>query len=254
MAQGRMLRKDVCESDSFAALKDSKAQLLCCLLTPWWDDHGKMIGDPQWIKGNIVRKLRQFTEKEIIRCLELIDKCLDVQWWVDEKSNKWLYWSKFDNYQTISQEKKTKDNLPSPKIPKNPQESSSISIREDKKKIREGEIGDFFNYFTLKTKKSLKLTPDRKAIIEKRLNDGRTLEELKQAVDNFVNDDWPDRHKFLDIVYCIGIRNKIDNLDKWLNAKPKKTEPKPDPACNICQGTGKIPDGQLKGAVCMCVK
>jgi uncharacterized phage protein (TIGR02220 family) len=244
MAQGRMLRKDICESDSFATLKDSNAQLLCCLLTPWWDDHGKMIGDPQWIKGNIVRKLGQFTEKEIIRCLELIDKCLDVQWWSDEKGNKWLYWSKFDNYQTISEEKKTKDNLPSPKIPKNPQESSSTS-RSISRSIsrREGEIGDFFNYFLLKTKKTLKLTSERKAIIEKRLNEGRTLEELKQAVDNFINDDWQDRHKYIDIVYCLGVRNKVDNLDKWLMKKvPKKYQR--DPLCKACDKDGLLPDGK----------
>jgi len=94
---------------------------------------------------------------------------------------------------------------------------------KDKNKNNESVI-EFFNYFLLKTKKSLKLTPERKAIIEKRLNEGRTLEELKQAVDNFVLDDWPERHKFIDIIYCIGIRNKIDNLDKWLNIKPKKIE------------------------------
>ena len=138
MAQGRMLRKDICESDSFTGLNDTKAQLLCCLLTPWWDDHGKMIGDPQWIKGNIVRKLKQFTEKEIIRCLELINKCLDVQWWTDEKGNKWLYWGKFNNHQTISKEKMTKDNLPSPKIPKNPQKTSVIREVEVNISRREG--------------------------------------------------------------------------------------------------------------------
>jgi len=138
VAQGRMLRKDICESNSFASLKDTRAQLLCCLLTPWWDDHGKMIGDPVWIKGNIVRKLAIFTQNEISRCLGLIDKCLDVQWWEDEKGCKWLYWSKFDNHQTISQEKKTKDILPSPKIPKNPQKSSSTREVEVKRSRREG--------------------------------------------------------------------------------------------------------------------
>ncbi len=142
MAQGRMLRKDICESDSFAELKDSKAQLLSCLLTPWWDDHGKMIGDPGWIKGNIVRKLKQFTINEISRCLSIIDSHLDVQWWTDEKGNKWLYWNKFDKHQTISQEKKTKDNLPSPKIPKNPQKTSAT--REEKR--REVEVEEKISY------------------------------------------------------------------------------------------------------------
>jgi len=85
-------------------------------------------------------------------------------------------------------------------------------------------VTEFFDYFLLKTKKSLKLTPERKMIIERRLKEGRTLEQLKQAVDNFILDDWQDRHKFTDIVYCIGVRNKIDNLDKWLNIKTKPKE------------------------------
>ena len=103
-------------------------------------------------------------------------------------------------------------------------------------------IVDFFDYFLLKTKKSLKLTIERRALIEKRLQEGRTLTELKQAVDNFVQDDWIDRHKFMDLVYVIGIRGRIDNLDKWLNVKPKKPEPKPQPTCDVCQGTGYTPE------------
>ena len=112
-----------------------------------------------------------------------------------------------------------------------------IEVVADKSKIRVLEVDkevdkdknskcvtEFFNYFLLKTKKSLKLTSERKVIIEHRLKEGRTLEQLKQAVDNFILDDWQDRHKFIDIVYCIGIRNKVDNLDKWLNNKPKKKE------------------------------
>lgn len=31
-------------------------------------------------------------------------------------------------------------------------------------------------------------------------------------------------------------------------------KPKSDPNCNICQGAGRIPDGELKGATCMCVR
>ena len=146
MAQGRMLRKDICESDSFSALLDSNSQLLLCLLTVWWTDHGKMIGEEEWVKGNVVRKLKQFTLKEIGRCLQNIHNNTDVQWWIDEKGNKWLYWPRFDNHQTISAEKKRKDIYPSPKIPKKAQGnapitltlSRTLSIREPK---HEGEGG-----------------------------------------------------------------------------------------------------------------
>ncbi len=133
-----MLRKDVCESNSFAKINNSNAQLLFILLTPWWDDYGKMIGDPIWIQGNIVRKLPQFNIKVINWCLLRISECADVVWWTDEKGNKWLHWKKFASHQTISDEKRHKDSLPSPKIPKNPQESSVIRRREVKIRRREG--------------------------------------------------------------------------------------------------------------------
>jgi len=82
------------------------------------------------------------------------------------------------------------------------------------------DVTSFFNYFSLKTKTALKLDSTRSAIIRKRLTN-HSLDELKRAVDNFILDDWADRKKFIDIVYCIGIRNKIDNLERWLNYKPK---------------------------------
>jgi phage replication O-like protein O len=82
-------------------------------------------------------------------------------------------------------------------------------------------IADFFSYFLLKTKKQFKLTATARTLIRQRLNDGFTIAQMKQAVDNFILDDWPERQKHLDLVYCIGVRNKIDNLEKWLNYKPK---------------------------------
>ncbi|MDI6606519.1 MAG: hypothetical protein QME65_05220 [Candidatus Omnitrophota bacterium] len=113
---------------------------------------------------------------------------------------------------------------------------------------------EFFAYFLFKTGKTLKLTPERSAIIEKRLKDGRTLEELKKAVDNFTSDDWQDRHNFIDIIYCVGVRNKVDNLDKWINFKPKPGRyiPQPKKDCSVCNGTGKISVGPHKGSQCFC--
>lgn len=190
MAKGRMLNKEINESDSFSNINDSNAQLLCCLLTSWWDDHGKMIGDEEWIKGNVVRKLKQFTLKEINKCLNLIQDNTDVQWWQDEKGNKWLYWPKFNNHQTINEEKKTKDKLPSPKFPKIPQEtagdspqqvedkykiSRSRSIREDK-----GLITDIISDLNFVLGTSYKPSSSKtQELINVRVKEGFTLEDFK---------------------------------------------------------------------------
>jgi len=89
--------------------------------------------------------------------------------------------------------------------------------------IQSNVIQGFFEYFLLKTKKAFTLTPARATIIASRLKT-HTIEQLKQAVDAFVLDTWADRHKYMDVVYCIGIRNKVDNLERWLNVPVKKKE------------------------------
>ncbi len=89
------------------------------------------------------------------------------------------------------------------------------------------EIAEFFNYFLLKTKRKFILTPTNRTLIKKRLADSFTFEQMKQAVDNFSQDDWADRKKYGDLLYCIGIRDGIDNLQKWMNYTPKPKAIKP---------------------------
>lgn len=86
---------------------------------------------------------------------------------------------------------------------------------------RRAYMAEFFAYFCEQTKQKLVFNDERKRVVEGRYKEKRSLQELKTAVDNFIKDDWADRHKYMDVVYCIGIRNKIDNLEKWLNSKPK---------------------------------
>jgi hypothetical protein len=70
--------------------------------------------------------------------------------------------------------------------------------------------------------KGLKLTDIRKRIIDQRLfKDKISIEDLKKAITNFSKDEWEDRGKYCDIVYAIGIRNKVDNFAKWINYVPK---------------------------------
>lgn len=95
--------------------------------------------------------------------------------------------------------------------------------RIDKNRIEyiKGSVTDFFEYFKATTNQpKIKLTPDNTELIKKRLQEGYSMEDLKQAVDNFSKDKWEDRGKFMGLVYCIGKqRGKGDNLEKWLNAK-----------------------------------
>jgi len=82
---------------------------------------------------------------------------------------------------------------------------------------------EFFDYFLLKTKKKFKLTPARAALIDKRLKT-HSIDQLKQAVDAFILDTWEDRHKYMDLVYCIGTIRGVDKLEGWLNVPIKKKD------------------------------
>ena len=98
----------------------------------------------------------------------------------------------------------------------------SHKVKESKvkeSKVKESKVNTLvdciFSYFCEKANRKLTLSTDRKKILHDRVKEGATLEDMKKAVDNFMHDDWPDRHKYLDIVYCFGIRNKINNYEKW---------------------------------------
>ena len=94
-------------------------------------------------------------------------------------------------------------------------------------KVKESKVNtyvqEFFDYFNLKNKTKLRINDKREKIIESRLRT-HSLIDLKRAVDNFSQDTWADRHKYCDIVYCIGIRNGVDNLERWLNVNQQTNQ------------------------------
>jgi uncharacterized phage protein (TIGR02220 family) len=94
--------------------------------------------------------------------------------------------------------------------------------KEEKgKEILNSQIAEVFNYFNTTLNKRLKLDSPREAIIRTRLMEGIEVEDLKHAILNFSKDDWVDRKKYVDIVYAIGRRSKVDNFEKWFNFAPK---------------------------------
>lgn len=106
---------------------------------------------------------------------------------------------------------------------------SSSKVKESKGKERKDtqpQVLEFLEYFNQKTGKNLSLTDARKKIINDALK-FNSINKLKQAVDNFSKDEWPDRRKYMDIIYCIGTIRGINNLDKWATEQPKNAWVKP---------------------------
>ena len=107
--------------------------------------------------------------------------------------------------------------------------ATTIAVKESKgkeSKDTQPQVLEFLEYFNQKTGKNLSLTDARKKIINDALK-FNSINKLKQAVDNFSKDEWPDRRKYMDIIYCIGTIRGINNLDKWATEQPKNAWVKP---------------------------
>ncbi len=89
-----------------------------------------------------------------------------------------------------------------------------------KAELRE-KVFEYYRAKIWKGNKQRKMNDTRKRLIDKRVNENYTWEEIKRAIDNFSQDDYERRDEFNDIVYCFGIRNGEDKFEKWLN-KPNK--------------------------------
>ncbi|HDY68989.1 MAG TPA: hypothetical protein ENH85_14515 [Candidatus Scalindua sp.] len=137
------------------------------------------------------------------------------------KSNKYFHY--FSGYE----ERLLRGKLKTPTSAANYCEDEDEDIDEDKDVDKEQQctvVNSFWEYFLLKTNKQYKLNKQRKILIKQRLAEGYTLDQLKQAVDNFVGDDWAGRKDHMDLIYCIGKqKGKADNLEKWIN-KPVKSK------------------------------
>ena len=127
--------------------------------------------------------------------------------------------------------------------------------REEKARKHDSvkQLSDFLDYFNRQTGKQYTLTPERKRVIEQRLKT-HSLGDLMRAVDNFVKDDWSERDKYTDVIYCIGIRNKVDNLEKWLNyqAKGSHTQGAIDKITNIDKAKRLLKRDQITDSVVRC--
>ncbi len=227
MAEGRMIKKEIKKSKKLANIKNDKARVLYFMLYPHADVEGRLSADPIDIMAECIPL---FKWKGEIICKALNDLHaigLIVLYKVNERI--YLQITRFHDFQRIDRGREAGSKIPAPnsnELQIAPDNSSEHAISKVKLSISLSKVkliknkGDFFNYFLLKTNKKLKLTSERERIIVQRLQT-HSLEDLKRAVDNFIQDDWPDRGNYIDIVYCIGVRNRVDNLEKWLNWKPK---------------------------------
>lgn len=220
MPQGRMLNKKISYDEKIAMLS-LKAKFLYTWCIPHLDVKGRIYAIPDYIKGNIVPLAKEIKMKEISKLLEEIQNAdLIILYGAN---NMYMEFKGFLSNQSINPDREAKSIIPEPD-PEQLQSNSRATpqqVKLSKDKISKDMCVDILSYFNIICKKSLTMTPERDRIIRANFKADRTAEQIKQAIDNFSKDDWPDRHKYCDLVYAIGVRKGVDNFDKWYNAESK---------------------------------
>src|SRR3990172_8066643 len=110
-SDGRMITKDISDSDSFASLSDN-AQVLFCMLIPHYSGYGKMNGGPGYIKDVVCPKIDRLTYENIPSLLSEIDKKTNVKWF-ECNGRLWIHSVKFlSDHQKLDEKRLGRDLLP----------------------------------------------------------------------------------------------------------------------------------------------
>jgi hypothetical protein len=109
--KGRMLNRDISDSKGFAKLSPPAA-VLFCMLVPNYSPHGKMNGDPGYLKGEICPRIPYLTIKNIPGYLEEINECTSVKWF-EYEARMWIHSVNFlSEHQQINLDRVGPDLLP----------------------------------------------------------------------------------------------------------------------------------------------
>jgi hypothetical protein len=111
-ASARLLSKQVSISKKLPRLSSDGLNLFL-LMIPHFNSHGKMNGDPFFIKGEVVPRFDRFTVPKIKKCLKEISKHTNVKWF--ESEGLWYLQSiSFKEHQPgLREDRMGEDTLPS---------------------------------------------------------------------------------------------------------------------------------------------
>lgn len=107
-----MIRKSISRSKHFAALSE-RAQVLFCIMIPHLNGHGKMNGEPNFVKGEVCPLLKWATVQAIGRALLEISSKTQVKWFVDGKSGlRFIHALDWKDHQDVREDRLGDDFLP----------------------------------------------------------------------------------------------------------------------------------------------
>jgi len=117
MAEGRMLKKVVSESQKLPQLKTDSARLLWTWILPYLDIEGRFFADPNLVKGKVVPRLNTFNPENITEYLNDMARVgLIILYEID--GEKYLQFRNFKELQNLRDDREAKSKIPAPKVPK----------------------------------------------------------------------------------------------------------------------------------------
>jgi len=147
MADGRMLKKEIADSEKIGLCSD-KARVLYFMMLPHLDVKGRLSANPKIIKGQYTTMLN-YSTKTIQRCLEELHNVrgkeantegLIVLYEADGK--QYLQYTRFEDFQSLNPDREAKTKIPAP-TPANSRELQRTPLKLSKVKLSKDKYGEF---------------------------------------------------------------------------------------------------------------
>ena len=183
MANRRMISKSISISEQVNELSDFAA-LLFSWMIPHADDWGVLPGSPKQVKALVIPMRRQ-SAKEVEKAIrEMVSQ--ELIWWYEVDGKLYIQFRTFDKHQE-GLHKRTKPKNPvfpgnSGKLPEIPGQEN----RTEENRTEENYIYSVFNHWNKQEIiKHKTLTKKIKGHINARKEEGHTVEEVCEAIDNY---------------------------------------------------------------------
>jgi DNA-binding transcriptional regulator GbsR (MarR family) len=144
MAEGRMLKKEISDSEKLGRLKQkNKARVLYFMMYPHLDVQGRLNAKPRHIKGRITTEL-EYSEKTIQNALKALHEVGLIVLY-RKNGNQYVQYTRFHDFQKINPDKEAKSKIPPPTLessrvtPNNSALSESESEVKAKVKLKKSE-------------------------------------------------------------------------------------------------------------------
>jgi uncharacterized phage protein (TIGR02220 family) len=196
-----MIRVSISTSEKVASLSQ-KSLTLFCLLIPHFNSHGKMNGNPHFIKGQVCPLIKWLDLKSVEVCLKEISEKTSVKWF-ESGGQKYLHSIHWERHQKLERSKLGDDLLPSYQGLVGDKSATSRRLLdvqdkdqdqgEDQDQVKDSmsgkpdvvrEVLDDLNALTGKAYKAT--TKAFRQMIQARIAEGHTLDDFKRAHRNMI--------------------------------------------------------------------